>query len=103
MREKRFGTRGLVLASLITIGVALRLWQYLADQSMWFDELSVARNISERSLSQLLTQPLGYAMARECPSPSRSARSPHRSSATRRSSNSIWATRQYCSRLRSSR
>jgi hypothetical protein len=61
MRVKRFGGRGLVLASLVTIGIALRLWQYLADQSMWFDELSIARNISERSLSQLLTQPLGYA------------------------------------------
>ena len=42
------------------VGVGLRVWQYLADTSMWFDELSIARNLSERSLGELLRQPLGY-------------------------------------------
>jgi len=49
-----------ILWALVALGVALRLWQYLADTSMWFDELSIARNITERSLPQLLTQPLGF-------------------------------------------
>ena len=44
----------------MAIGVALRVWQYFADTSMWFDELSIARNVSERSFGQLLGQPLGY-------------------------------------------
>ena len=49
-----------LLWALVAIGVGLRLWQYLADTSMWFDEFSIARNITERSLGQLLTQPLGF-------------------------------------------
>ena len=49
-----------LLWALVVIGVGLRLWQYLADTSMWFDEFSIARNITERSLGQLLTQPLGF-------------------------------------------
>jgi hypothetical protein len=49
-----------ILWALVVIGVGLRVWQYLADTSMWFDELSIARNITERSLAQLLTQPLGF-------------------------------------------
>ncbi|MBK5187135.1 MAG: hypothetical protein JJD97_02760 [Gemmatimonadaceae bacterium] len=48
-------------ASLVVVGIALRLWQYLADTSMWFDEFSIARNVSERSLGALLTRPLGFA------------------------------------------
>ena len=49
-----------ILWALVAVGVALRVWQYLADTSMWFDELSIARNITERSLGELLTQPLGF-------------------------------------------
>ena len=52
-----------LILAILAIGVALRLWQYLANTSMWFDEFSVARNITERSLSQLLTQPLAYTQA----------------------------------------
>jgi hypothetical protein len=50
---------GLIFAILF-VGIALRVWQYLANTSMWFDELSIARNITERSLPQLLSQPLAY-------------------------------------------
>lgn len=46
--------------TLIGIGIALRVWQYLADTSLWYDELSIARNIHERSLATLMLQPLGY-------------------------------------------
>ena len=52
--------RDLVLLAIIALGVALRVWQYLADMSMWFDEFSIARNVGERSFAQLLTQPLAY-------------------------------------------
>ncbi|HEY8794327.1 MAG TPA: glycosyltransferase family 39 protein [Gemmatimonadaceae bacterium] len=48
------------MAAILAVGVALRVWQYLANMSMWFDELSIARNVSERSLGQLLGQPLAY-------------------------------------------
>src|SRR5450432_733104 len=49
-----------ILTALVALGIALRLWQYLADLSMWFDELSIARNITERSFAQLLGQPLAF-------------------------------------------
>jgi hypothetical protein len=52
--------RGTLVPAILAIGISLRLWQYLADMSMWFDELSIARNVSERSLGQLLGQPLAY-------------------------------------------
>ena len=45
---------------LLVVGVALRVWQYAADQSFWFDELSIARNVLSRSLSDLLLRPLAY-------------------------------------------
>ena len=52
--------RDMLLPAIVAIGLALRVWQYLADMSMWFDELSIARNVGERSLGQLLGQPLAY-------------------------------------------
>jgi hypothetical protein len=42
------------------MGAALRLWQYLANTSLWIDEAAVARNIIDRSPAALL-QPLDYA------------------------------------------
>jgi len=45
---------------LLAIGVALRVWQYVADMSFWLDELSLARNIDERSFAELMIRPLGY-------------------------------------------
>ena len=50
----------LTSAVLIVTGLALRAWQYLADTSLWYDDLSIARNIHERSLADLLLHPLGY-------------------------------------------
>lgn len=61
MNVEPFYARPAFLISLVALGIVLRLWQYLADTSMWFDELSIARNISERSLPELLTRPLGFA------------------------------------------
>lgn len=34
-------------------GVALRLWQYLANPSLWVDEAAVARNVLDREAGQL--------------------------------------------------
>jgi hypothetical protein len=45
---------------LVAIGIALRAWQYTADQSLWFDELSIARNVIGRSLIDLVREPLAY-------------------------------------------
>jgi hypothetical protein len=52
--------RNNVVVALVAIGAALRVWQYAADMSMWFDEFSVARNLHERSLAALMLHPLGY-------------------------------------------
>jgi hypothetical protein len=48
------------LFALLFVGVALRVVQYAADTSFWFDEFSIARNIVHRSAAQLAFQPLGY-------------------------------------------
>src|SRR5215831_3168913 len=48
------------LLALLLVGAALRIVQYAADTSFWFDEFSVARNIVHRSAEQLAFQPLGY-------------------------------------------
>ncbi len=45
--------RDTLVPAILAIGISLRVWQYLADMSMWFDELSIARNVGERSLGQL--------------------------------------------------
>jgi hypothetical protein len=42
-----------VAATLIAAGVILRLWQYLANSSLWIDEAALARNIIERPFSEL--------------------------------------------------
>lgn len=38
---------------LILIGAALRVWQYLANSSLWVDEAALARNIIERPMTAL--------------------------------------------------
>lgn len=49
--------------SIISIGVALRLIQYFLNRSLWIDEAFLALNITERSLPELLFQPLAYNQA----------------------------------------
>ncbi len=43
----------------ILLGIALRLWQYLANPSLWVDEAAVARNVLDRSAAHLFG-PLDY-------------------------------------------
>ena len=48
---------------VIAIGFALRCLSYLRRDILWLDEAATARNIVERSLSDLLTVPLDYGQA----------------------------------------
>lgn len=57
---RRTNPIAIVTSILIAIGVVLRVWQYLAATSLWYDELSIARNMHERSFASLMLQPLGY-------------------------------------------
>lgn len=52
LRSPRF------LTGLVLLGVALRLWAYVANTSLWLDEILLSRNILELPLRTLLTQPL---------------------------------------------
>ncbi len=47
------------LWTLVGIGAALRIFQYASDTSLWFDELSIVRNLVHRSETRLLMEPLG--------------------------------------------
>ena len=46
------------MTALVLLGVALRLWAYAANPSLWLDEILLSRNILELPLGTLLTQPL---------------------------------------------
>ncbi len=50
----------LITAVLVCVGIGLRVWQYLVNNSLWIDEAALARNIVDRPLGALL-QPLDYA------------------------------------------
>jgi hypothetical protein len=45
---------------LVAAGAALRIFQYTSDTSLWYDELSIVRNLVQRSATRLLMEPLGY-------------------------------------------
>lgn len=46
--------------SLLLAGTGLRLWQFLANRSLWLDELAVARNVVGAELGPLLLEPLSF-------------------------------------------
>lgn len=50
---------GVALALLV--GATLISVQYFAQRSLWHDELAIARNIDERSLAELVTEPLAHS------------------------------------------
>jgi len=50
-----------LLLGLLMIGAALRLTQYLANTSLWGDEILLASNILHRSTWELLRLPLANA------------------------------------------
>jgi hypothetical protein len=48
---------------VLAVGVALRIVAYARRSILWTDEAATARNVVERSLSDLLTVPLDYGQA----------------------------------------
>jgi hypothetical protein len=50
----------MLLVAAVALGVALRVWQYLANPSLWLDELAITNNIISRGPVELLTRPLEY-------------------------------------------
>jgi len=68
MTEPRPNKRDLDAVTIATwvvlaLGVALRVIAYTRRSILWLDEAATARNIVERSLSDLLTVPLDYGQA----------------------------------------
>ena len=61
MNRQHLLCRSPVRWSIGAIGAALRIYQYASDTSLWYDELSMVRNLVHRSESQLLLEPLGDA------------------------------------------
>jgi hypothetical protein len=51
-----------VIAVLLTFGGLLRVREYLADRSLWLDELAITRNIVNKSFAELL-KPLSAAQS----------------------------------------
>lgn len=49
---------GALSVVLFVLAVALRLWQYLGNASLWLDEAELAQNILHRRLVELVTEPL---------------------------------------------
>jgi len=54
------GRREVVLGFILASGVLFRLRALLARRSLWFDEVSLATNIRDRSLLDLLSAPLEF-------------------------------------------
>jgi len=50
------------VSAVLCFGILLRIWQYLANRSLWLDEAMVALNIIDRPYAMLL-QPLDYNQA----------------------------------------
>jgi hypothetical protein len=46
------------MTSIVMLGVALRLWAYVANTSLYLDEILLTRNILDLPIRQLLSQPL---------------------------------------------
>src|SRR5947209_13216996 len=56
-------SRQLSLACIVVAvlaGCALRAWQYLADTSLWLDEIALVRGILDRDVRSLLLVPMPY-------------------------------------------
>src|SRR5262249_19961709 len=50
--------RRFAMAAVLLGGLAVRAWEYLGNASLWMDELSLSESILNRSLPDLLVQPL---------------------------------------------
>lgn len=45
---------------ILIVGIGLRTVQFTQNSSLWYDELTVARNIQAGDVSSLVTEPLKY-------------------------------------------
>ncbi len=55
-----FSARRIFLVAIVGYGIGIRLGEYLANRSLWFDEAMLALNIIHKSSWELITQPLDY-------------------------------------------
>ncbi len=55
-----FSAAAAFLWTLVAVGAALRIYQYACDTSLWFDELSIVRNLVHRYGGAAATEPLRY-------------------------------------------
>src|SRR5689334_4129821 len=53
--QTRLTLKSLMSLLTIAIGIAMRVWQYAANPSIWVDEAAIARNVLDRSLLQLFS------------------------------------------------
>jgi len=61
-RKTRDASGGTWLAAtILVVGAALRIGHYASGEALWYDEIAIARNLVEKSLSELITAPLDYA------------------------------------------
>ena len=51
-------TAARLTTAFVVLGVALRVWNFVAVSSLWLDEILLSRNILGRGVWQLLTEPL---------------------------------------------
>src|SRR5262245_59284713 len=58
-RNQPRGANRLLLAAVV-MGVALRSAQYLADTSLWLDEIALVKGILELDLRELVTESLPF-------------------------------------------
>jgi hypothetical protein len=49
-----------ILLTILFAGVAIRIYAYLRQPSMWIDEVAIVRNVIDRSLWQLVSRPLDF-------------------------------------------
>src|SRR4030095_6187950 len=61
-RMEFFRSRAVHIAviTLAVLGCALRTAQYLGRVSLWHDELAIVRNLEQKDIRELLTEPLAY-------------------------------------------
>ena len=60
--SQNFRSRAVHIAVIVVLvlGCVLRTAQYLGQVSLWHDELAIVRNVEQKPIRQLLTEPLEY-------------------------------------------
>ncbi|HEX9605883.1 MAG TPA: hypothetical protein VF962_01510, partial [Gemmatimonadaceae bacterium] len=58
LRDRSYRSVRVAVWTFVLAGAVLRLWQYAGGASLWVDELAIARNLIDRPIQSLLTEPL---------------------------------------------